>query len=155
MLYAHCTGTDVSRVSRPARVPVDLVWDAHAVDLIREALHRALSSQDPSWSWTLGLPYAELQHLCAVVFAEGPARPLPGPELHEALLAQVPEIFYQRAGLLLAYRRTNLPLQNARWLAHAICWSCFAGEKWLTHPEVLMQPAFSSVILRYFVSLPM
>jgi len=144
-----------NRINRPFRIPVDLVWDADAIALIREALFGSQSGTHPAWSWTLGLPYAELQHLCAVVLADDPVRTLPGPELHEVLLAQVPEIFYQHAGLLLACRRSNLPVQNARWLAHAICWSCFAGETWLAHPEVLMQQGFASVTLRYFASLPM
>jgi hypothetical protein len=137
------------------RVPVDLAWDADAVDLIRDALGSALGANEPAWARTLGLSYPELQHLVAVALPDAQDLHLPEPSLHAALLQGVPAVFHAHVASLLAHKRTNLPEQNARWLAHAICWACFGGGATLQRPQLLSQQKFSGVVLRYFSSLPL
>lgn len=143
--------------SRPitARVPVDLAWDAHAIDLIREALGSALGGEESTWANTLGLSHPELQHLVAVVLPDAQDLRLCDATEHARLLKEVPEAFRRHVTSLLAHRRSNLPEQNARWLAHAICWACFGGTATLQCPQLLSQQKFSGVVLRYFSSLPL
>lgn len=138
-----------------ARVPVDLAWDAHAIELIRDALGSALGDGEASWAKTLGLSHLELQHLVAVVLPEAHDLRLCDAPEHVRLLDEVPEAFRQHVAHLLAHRRSNLPEQNARWLAHAICWACFGGTETLLRPQLLSQQKFSGVVLRYFSSLPL
>lgn len=155
MLQAQVT--TVKPLLRPLakRVPADLAWDPHAIELIRDALGAALAAEKPGWAWTLGLSHAELQHLVAVVLPEVDDVCLPDPTLHATLLLEVPVILQQHVATLLAHKRNNLPEQNARWLAHAICWACFGGAHSLQRPELLSQQKFSGVVLRYFSSLPL
>lgn len=143
--------------SRPpaARVPADLAWDAHAIDLIRDALGSAFGPGKPAWAGTLGLSHLELQHLVAVALPDAQDLQLPDAVQHARLLREVPEMFRQHVATLLEHRRSNLPEQNARWLAHAICWACFGGDATLRCPQLLSQQKFSGVVLRYFSSLPL